>query len=373
MKGEYDFHILVVCLLILALQIHNPFQPKSVCQCGDGSAGGAALGSRPLEQSSVRAQQPRQAEPPPPPVYRRPQAPAPPPAPGGGPGGVGLSTDELLRELDSIQVKAKEQQDTLTAAGRMPPASPILQHIKDSEAASGSASQGQPRVAVPPQMPQVAAAPAQRAQQPAVPPAVPSAGAAAGAAQLPLMLRRRDDFGRFLQARQPRGLGVVLGVGRGDFAMRLLSDWSSAQGLYLVDPYIHIWRGYDDPANLNDREHQMIFEDLRNRFVPFEGRYVLVRDFSHSFAETYNRGGQTPGPPTFVYVDANPAEEAVSRDLDAWWQLLAPGGMLAGGSYVDGAGDARVRSSVDRFATRQGLQVYLTHDDQPPSWFCFKP
>lgn len=58
----------------------------------------------------------------------------------------------------------------------------------------------------------------------------------------------------------------------------------------------------------------MIFEDLRNRLAPFEGRYVLVRDFSHSFAETYGRGGQTPGPPTFVYVDANPSEEAVTQD-----------------------------------------------------------
>ena len=74
----------------------------------------------------------------------------------------------------------------------------------------------------------------------------------------------------------PRGLGasglnslrdipnskVILGVGRGDFALRLLRDWSSAHGLYLVDPFIHQWRGYNDPANLQDNEHQMVFEEL---------------------------------------------------------------------------------------------------------------
>merc|ERR1719247_700647 len=109
------------------------------------------------------------------------------------------------------------------------------------------------------------------------------------------MLRRRDDLGRFLEARQPRGLGVILGVGKGDFALRLLSDWGSSQGMYLVDPFIHIWRGYDGPENLSDREHQMVFEELRNRLVPFEGRYVLVRDFSHSFAAMYQQGGNTPG------------------------------------------------------------------------------
>lgn len=379
-KGEYDFYTLVVCLLILALQIHNPFHtpPASACHCNGDAAPAAAA-------QAGRRGGPAPAPPPPPParataaagaaasgapVYRRPRE-----AGGGaGPGG-GLSTDELLRELDSIQVKAKEQQETLAAAGRMPPPSPILQQIKESEAAatvapgSYGAAQGRPRAAVPPAVP-----PAPARVQPAVPPVVPAAGAAAGAAQMPLMLRRRDDFGRFLQARQPMGLGVVLGVGRGDFALRLLSDWSSSPGLYLVDPYIHIWRGYDDPANLQDKEHQLIFEDLRNRLAPFEGRYVLVRDFSHSFAETYGRGGQTAGPPTFVYVDANPSEEAVSRDLELWWPLLVPGGILAGGTYTDSDdGRVRVRTAVDRMALRMGLQVYLTHDDSPPSWFLLKP
>jgi len=187
------------------------------------------------------------------------------------------------------------------------------------------------------------------------------------------VLRSRTDFGRFLEARQPRGLGVVLGIGRGDFALRLLADWGSSQGLYLVDPFIHIWRGYDDPSNLSDRDHQVLFEELRNRLAPFEGRHVLVRDFSHSFAETYSRGGAA-GQPSFVYVDANHAEQAVSRDLELWWPLLAPGGMLSGSTYTDDAdGRVRVRKSVDRFAAGLGAKVYLTHDDQPPSWFIFKP
>merc|ERR1711920_8501 len=147
------------------------------------------------------------------------------------------------------------------------------------------------------------------------------------------MLRRRDDLGRFLEGRQPRGLGVVIGVGRGDFALRLLGDWASAQGVYLVDPYIHILSGYDDPANLQDRDHQMIFEDLRNRLAVFEGRYMLVRDFSHSFADTFR--SSAPMAPCFVYIDANHAERAVAQDLELWWSPLASGGMLAGSMYMD--------------------------------------
>lgn len=421
-KGEYDFAILVTCLLILALQIHNPFQQQrqSACHCDGSQQPAASSGSAWTAQAPGRGQSPLRASEPqprgngndaaaaaptqrplpgspeqrasgtataaaqPPPVYRRPKEVSP---QGARPGG--LSTDELLRELDSIQVKAKEQQETLAAAGRMPPASPILEQLKEAEG-GGTHGQGVSSTAfsagVPPvastSMPMPSTAGSPLSDLAAMPPSSSSAlaglggGGAAGTAAVPVdapLLRLRSDFGRFLEARQPRGLGVVLGVGRGEFALRLLGDWGSAQGLYLVDPFIHIWRGYEDPANLNDRDHQLVFEDLRNRLAPFEGRYVLVRDFSHSFAEVYHRGGNTPGPPTFVYVDANHAEQAVSRDLELWWPLLAPGGILAGSTYTDDAdGRIRVKSSVDRFATRHGAKVYLTHDDVPASWFIFK-
>lgn len=390
MKGEYDFAILVTCLLILALQIHNPFQSsrQSICQCGDGQSSKSAPSQGQYREQSASAAPPgatargaagndrgRPAVETAPPVYRRPREAA---APVAKPGG--LSTDELLRELDSIQNKAKEQQETLAAAGRMPPSSPILDQLRESEAAGpigrgqapgplaggGMGAGGMPPAAYP-------AAASQASTRSAV---VPGAGPMASmppAGGADAMLRSRSDFGRFLEARQPRGLGVVLGIGRGDFALRLMADWGSAQGLYLVDPFIHIWRGYDDPSNLNDRDHQVVFEELRNRLAPFEGRHVLVRDFSHSFAEVYRGGGQTPGPPTFIYIDANHAEQAVSRDLELWWPLLAPGGILAGSTYSDDAeGRVRVRTAVDRFAAGSGAKVYLTHDDMPPSWFIFK-
>lgn len=356
-KGDYEFFTLVTCLLILALQIHNPFQRAAhvaggECSCPDTGRGRGASLREPLTPPAPAPPKVEQQAP----VYRRPREVTPSaPAPGG------LSTDALLRELDSIQAKAKEQQDTLAAAGRMPPPSPILQQLKEIEAEETPG-----RVPTPASMPPAALPPL------GGPAAV--APRATGSAPDAPMLRRRGDFGRFLEARQPRGLGVVLGVGRGDFALRLLADWASAQGVYLVDPFIHIWQGYDDPSNLDDRAHQAVFEELRNRLAMYEGRYVLVRDFSHSFAETYRSGGTAPGLPSFIYIDANHAEKAVERDLSLWWPLLAPGGVLAGSTYTnDATGRIRVQSVVDQFAAKNRLSLYLTHDDVPPSWFIFKP
>mmetsp|Transcript_112434 Transcript_112434/g.223408 ORF Transcript_112434/g.223408 Transcript_112434/m.223408 type:complete len:395 (+) Transcript_112434:90-1274(+) len=386
-RGQYEFYTLVTCLIILVLQIHNPFQSTqqgTTCKCD----GGVQTPSQMADPgaTSARKEQGKSAEMPsmasaassrssdPPPSYRRPREAKPivPSQQGGG-----LSTDALLRELDSIQAKAKNQQETLAAAGRMPPASPILQHLKETERAEGGEASGPAMGASALGAYGVAN---HQTQAPAAPAAVVSSGLGLGGAAQPSdpganppMLRRRDDFGRFLEARQPRGIGIVLGVGRGDFAISLLQGWPSVQGIFLIDPYIHMWKGYDDPANLDDREHQMVYEALRNRLTAFEGKYVLQRDFSHSFAETYRMGGQAPGLPTFIYVDANHAEKAVSRDLETWWPLVAPGGILAGSTYMDDdAGRIRVQSVVDKFASKNRVNVFLTHDDSPPSWFIVK-
>ncbi|KAF4703143.1 hypothetical protein FOZ63_026105 [Perkinsus olseni] len=62
-----------------------------------------------------------------------------------------------------------------------------------------------------------------------------------------------------------------------------------SRGVYLVDPYIHVWKGYDDPDNnLNDRDHQLRFEQLRNDLhyspsIP-DWKYAFMRDFSFSLA-----------------------------------------------------------------------------------------
>mmetsp|Transcript_35534 Transcript_35534/g.75787 ORF Transcript_35534/g.75787 Transcript_35534/m.75787 type:complete len:150 (-) Transcript_35534:350-799(-) len=117
-RGEYEFPILVVCLLILGLQIHNPFQTKPVCECS-GGATRPGVEAAYLQQHGMMDQHP--------PVYRKAAQ-----APAAG-SSAGLSSGDLLKELESIQRKAKDQQDTLTAAGKMPPASPILQQIKQAE------------------------------------------------------------------------------------------------------------------------------------------------------------------------------------------------------------------------------------------------
>ncbi len=171
-----------------------------------------------------------------------------------------------------------------------------------------------------------------------------------------------------LNYQQPQGMAVILGVGRGAFALNLLSEWTRG-GVYLVDPYIHYHSGYEDKDNVSDKEHQLIFEQLRNEIHRFEYRYTFIRDFSYTFAEFWKNKDNLPAP-TFVYVDANHRYEAVNADIRRWWQLLASGGIMAGSTYTDG-----VKKAVDEFFTEIGLQdtIYFTNDTPYPNWLVFKP
>eukprot|EP00392_Amoebophrya_sp_AT5.2_P008785 g8813.t1 len=135
--------------------------------------------------------------------------------------------------------------------------------------------------------------------------------------------------------------------------------------LYLVDPYIHIWAGYDDASNLPDGDHQIVFERHQQELKPFEHRFSFVRDFSHSFLVTYKG---TPGsPPISLYVDNTQTHKAIVRDLDDWWGLMAPGGIAAGPQYNE---KIEVKAGVNEFAAKMGLQVQLFADQQ--TWYLVK-
>lgn len=174
---------------------------------------------------------------------------------------------------------------------------------------------------------------------------------------------------QYVANNHPYGIGIILGVGRGNLALQLLQTWQTSPGLYLCDPYIHIWRGYDSPDNLSDKDHQMVFENLRNQLQPYQNRYSIVRDFSNAFAITYK---QTPGsPPTsLVWVDTMPTYVSITRDLTDWYTTLAPNGVIAGPSYETN----EVRKAVHDFARSVGKQVQLFGADMDPTgvWFIMK-
>ena len=169
-----------------------------------------------------------------------------------------------------------------------------------------------------------------------------------------------------LQSLHPRGLGVLLGVGSGEFAKALLTQWDG--GVYLVDPYIRLWEGYDNSSSMNDRNHQLVYERLRVELhQEFDNRFVFIRDFPYTLAEWWKA---KPMPsPSFIYIDHNQTAAAMLRDIQIWWNVLAPGGLIAGSFTADEA-QAVVRSYFTGL-----LNVWYSEHYSAPmlTWKCIKP
>lgn len=183
------------------------------------------------------------------------------------------------------------------------------------------------------------------------------------------------QLGEFVQQNIGHAFGVLLGVGPGNLALELLKTWPSGI-LFLVDPYIHMRRGYHREDNVDDDTHQRFYEHLRNVLHDMpgaNGRYSFVREFSFAIPDIW-RERQWGPPPKFVYHDANPSYGAVRTDLRAWWPLLAEDGIMGGRNYTGNIADGSVvgvRRAVDEFAAEHGLQVFTTNDGEP-SWLLLK-
>lgn len=166
------------------------------------------------------------------------------------------------------------------------------------------------------------------------------------------------DLFELLTDMHPHGLGVLLGVGKGNFAKELLSKWNG--GVYLVDPYI-----YTIPSNsADDINQQLIYENLRRELhMQFENRFVNVRDFSYSLRPIWTEK-KMPNP-SFIYIDNN---HNVTNDILTWWDILAPGGIIAGTQYI------KHSRAVDYvFKTKFKLPLNIIPTIQNGTWFAIKP
>jgi hypothetical protein len=74
-----------------------------------------------------------------------------------------------------------------------------------------------------------------------------------------------------------------------------------------------------------------------------------------------------------VYFDAANDFVGVRRELDAWWPLVRPGGVMGGHHYHERQFPGAVRAVQD-FLTRRGMQLEgVSGSDRWPNWWARKP
>jgi hypothetical protein len=186
----------------------------------------------------------------------------------------------------------------------------------------------------------------------------------------------RSELPYLLDRRGLTGVGVEIGVKRGDFSEWLLSHWSGRL-LVSIDPWYE-----DDPVEYHDTSNvaQVVHEDFYamtvQRLERFGERSSIWRTTSVEGAERARSSGL--GPVDFVYIDARHDYESVLEDLAAWAPLMKAGGVMAGHDYLDGEiaqGTFGVKRAVNEFfSERYGLAPVVTFGDSPwPSWVVTLP
>ncbi|HTD36932.1 MAG TPA: class I SAM-dependent methyltransferase [Candidatus Limnocylindrales bacterium] len=187
------------------------------------------------------------------------------------------------------------------------------------------------------------------------------------------MLNRLDLF----------GIGVEVGVFRGEFAKIILERWRGDL-LALVDPWQNL-PNYKDSWNLPDGDMEANYRITIEAMRPFTHRVKLLRMNSLEAAKRFSDESCD-----FVYIDANHSYDSVRLDLAAWYPKVRKGGLFGGHDYFNAIADENlepirndssselspavlssygVKAAVDEFASRQQVQIAITDEDEPTWYF----
>lgn len=200
------------------------------------------------------------------------------------------------------------------------------------------------------------------------------------------VLSTRDELGTLLE-NEGMKTGVEIGVQRGLFSEKMLSEWKGCEKYYLVD----VWKqqeSYFDIANVGEEEQEQIYLDARNRMTQWKAKTVFLRMYSTEAVDKLDDEEVD-----FIYVDARHDYCGVRQDIEMYWPKLREGGIMAGHDYVtaqevdvfsNGSQDwstcgdgtkhmGAVKGAVNDFAEEHQLQVLVTYREQWPTWIIRKP
>jgi len=193
----------------------------------------------------------------------------------------------------------------------------------------------------------------------------------------------KRDLASLVNNIHPNGVGVEIGVLRGDYSKMILEEWKNGK-LYLVDTWRHISE-YVDMNGRDDQYHYDCMIETAKNIKPYQNRAHMIRMGSVDAAKLFPDGYFD-----FIYIDADHSYEAVKQDLEVWWPKIKKGGIFSGDDFIpedgdiwlvnnsDGssqyAGKFGVRKAVTEFSNEYGLKIYSTTDEPYwKQWYTFKP
>lgn len=193
-------------------------------------------------------------------------------------------------------------------------------------------------------------------------------------------LSTRNQFGQLLNDMGLLGEAVEIGTHRGEFAKVLLDSWKGIK-LHCVDPWT-VPGGYEDQAKLlwgGAANRQEDFEAAKTLHEFHPGRVEFYKMRSEDAVKLFVPPDQGVRQLDFVYIDGDHRHDYVLADLVAWWEMLEPGGVLAGHDWIQ-PGESHswageIQAALASFVRHRNLDVQLIVEEGnlPWSYFIIKP
>lgn len=174
----------------------------------------------------------------------------------------------------------------------------------------------------------------------------------------------RDDFGEYCNALGLNKFAVEIGTDLGLFARSFLSSWNGLM-CFCVDPWETGLADYHDKAW--DRLPDLICATVLLSKYMSRGRCRLIRAVNSVEVRDVLTRAVSGAMFDFVYIDANHTYKYVKEDIEIWWPVISPGGILAGHDYAPAIG---VSKAVDEFCEQHGMEPTIL---DCTSWFVRKP
>jgi FkbM family methyltransferase len=191
----------------------------------------------------------------------------------------------------------------------------------------------------------------------------------------------KRDLASLVNQLYPNGIGVEIGVLRGEYSKLILERWNNGT-LYLIDTWRHLSK-YIDMNGQDDQYHYDCMVKTAENIKPWQHRAHMIRMDSSLSADMFPDEYFD-----FIYIDADHSYEGVVKDIEAWWPKIKKGGLFCGDDYIPDNGDIwlivddkqtyagkfGVRHAVTEFATKINVKIYSTiNEPYWKQWYTFKP
>ncbi len=148
--------------------------------------------------------------------------------------------------------------------------------------------------------------------------------------QTPPQWQSRMEFPRILNDLGLIDRGVEIGVQRGIFSAHIRSIWAGLV-LHCVDP----WKPYYGVQDTADQHESYRLDAIAHLDAAClnngRGSYIIHRTTALDFAAEMAEHKEPVF--DFIYLDGDHDEEPLRKEIEVFWPLIKPGGILAGHDY----------------------------------------